>query len=301
MLGLTRDTVRDRLHRLEAANLILIRRRWAKSGDTRSHHCILLEPAPLPPCNPAAQGEEDGMGDAVAGGDGIAYPLGDAVARGVSDAAKKAARPAKGNYPLSPEGVIAPMQGETGRSRRPPPGDAAADPRRPDRHEQESINNVDVNKKRKEEEENVDVVNANSVEDQHQDNNILLDQEYNNISAMDPEEFADWAVRCFQARLGSSVSAGARARLKDAARCLHQWGAPEWWQMALDAAAASGQPNAAGVHHAVATAIATNSPPKRWARRSDSVPSCVGHVDAVLVGQQIALLGHARSSAAGCR
>ena len=86
-LGLTRDTVRDRVYQLRDAQLIIIRQRWLKSGKQLSHYYILLEPTALPPLR---DDTDDGdlyivedhifTGDAAGSGDGIAHPSGDPVA-----------------------------------------------------------------------------------------------------------------------------------------------------------------------------------------------------------------------------
>ncbi len=87
VLGLSRDTVRDRLRQLQDAQLIIIRRRWLKNGKPTSHYYMLLEPPALPPLSDAG---EDGTiylvegidvnSDGVAYGDAIALPSGDPVA-----------------------------------------------------------------------------------------------------------------------------------------------------------------------------------------------------------------------------
>ena len=54
MLGLSRDTVRDRLYQLRDVQLIIIRRRWLRNHKPTSHYYILLEPLPLPPLTAAS-------------------------------------------------------------------------------------------------------------------------------------------------------------------------------------------------------------------------------------------------------
>ena len=141
-LGMTRDTVRDRLHRLEAAKLIVIRKRWGLKGESRSHYYILLEPAPLPPCESGPAEDDGGRGDPVACGDGVAGGVDDGAATGAATDVKGLANPSEGNYPLPPEGVIDPNQEHPRRPDRQSPGDDGANPRRPDRHEQDLINDL---------------------------------------------------------------------------------------------------------------------------------------------------------------
>lgn len=307
MLGVSRDTVRDRLYRLRDARLILIYRRRTRFGDARSHYYILLEPEPLP-----TDGEEDDA-DVVRDRDGTIYvlepgaaddeqtdrPAGDIagadehdadtpdedarVGDGVAGVSEALARVGHATARVSPElpktarsrkrsenGGTEEVQNRTtptttpGDYRKPPErpellpaGDDADHPRRPDRHEQESYNENNMKQRSK----NVDVVKKK----QGNISNTFSTPEA--FAGMRDWEYVHWAAERFRARLSPSAGQEELRILAPAARALWSKETPEWWDLALEAAAASGAPNAHGVSYAVATAVATNSPPRPWRDR----------------------------------